>query len=289
MKHHRSLLYCGWIVLMALSLTLADAADTELRIIELKHRAAEEVLPIVTPMMQPGSMIGGHGFQLFVRTPDREFRELERIVASIDIPRRNFTITIRQSASTQTDERLRRVEATVQTKVGKRIIVTGNTASATIDTGAGNSQASVGYETEHRTQSRDRGATQVIRVLDGRRAFLRVGHEIPRVQPFLVLSHRYAHIAANVTYEEVTTGFEVLPRMRGNQVEIEITPKLSFHRGHLVEPVSFRQLGTTVIVGLGKWIDLGSAMGNSNEVTRAILAGQTGDTGHGYRVMMKVE
>ena len=31
------------------------------------------------------------------------------------------------------------------------------------------------------------------------------------------------------------------------------------------------------------------AMGNSNEVTLAILAGQAGDTGHGYRVMMKVE
>ena len=285
----RRLSHCAWILLVALSLTLADAAGTELRIIELKHRAAEEVLPIVTPLIQAGSMIGGHGFQLFVRTPDRQFRELERIVASIDVPRRNFTITIRQSASTQTDERLRRVEATVQTRVGKRIIVTGNTASATVDVTDGNSQASFGYEIEHRTQSRDRGTTQVIRVLDGRRAFLRVGHTLPHVQPFLVLSHRHAHVAANVTYQEVTTGFEVLPRMRGNQVEIEITPKLSFHRGHLVEPVSFHQLGTTVIVGLGKWIDLGSAMGASNEVTRAILAGDARDAGHGYRVMMKVE
>lgn len=285
----RNLPYCSWIVLVALSVTLAHAANTELRIIELKHRTAEEVLPIVTPLMQAGSMIGGHGFQLFVRTPDRQFRELERVVASIDVPRRNFKITLRQSANAQTDERRHRVEGTVKTKVGKRIIITGNTASTTVDIGAGNSQASVGYEIEHRTKSRDRSTTQVVRVLDGRRAFLRVGHAIPYVQPFLTLSHRYAHIVANMGYQEVSTGFEVLPRMRGGQVEIEITPKLSFHRGHLVEPVSFHQLSTTVIVGLGEWIDLGSTVGIGNEVTRAILAGRVHDSGHGYRVMIKVE
>jgi hypothetical protein len=234
-------------------------------------------------------MIGGHGFQLFVRTPDRQFRELERVVASIDLPRRNFKITVQQSASAQADKHRRRVEGRVQTKVGKRIVITGKTGDAPIDTGAGNSQASIDYEIEHRTKSRDRDTTQIVRVLDGRRAFLRVGHAIPYVQPFLTLSHRYAHIVANVGYQQVSTGFEVLPRMRGNQVEIEITPKLSFHRGHLVEPVSFQQLSTTVIVGLGEWIDLGSAMGASNEVTRAIFDDRVRDSEHGYRVMMKVE
>ncbi len=105
-----------------------------------------------------------------------------------------------------------------------------------------------------------------------------------------MLSHRYAHVVANVGYyQEVSTGFEVLPGMRGNQVEIEITPKLSFHHGHLVEPVSFHQLSTTVIVGLGEWIDLGSTMGTRNEVARAILEGTTRDSGQGYRVMIKVE
>lgn len=285
----RNLPHCAWILLVALPVTLVHAANTELRIIELKHRTAEEVLPIVTPLMQAGSMIGGHGFRLFVRTSDRQFRELERAVASIDVPRRNFKITIRQSANAQADERLRRVEGTVQTKVGKRIIITGNTASATVDVDAGNSQASVGYEIEHRTKSRDRGTTQVVRVLNGRRAFLRLGHALPYVQPFLALSHRYAHVVANVGYQEVSTGFEVLPRMRGGQIEVEITPKLTFHRGHLVEPVSFQQLSTTVIVGLGEWIDLGSAIGTSNEATRAILDGRASDSGHGYRVMMKVE
>lgn len=285
----RNLPGCGWILLVALSITPAHAANTELRIIELKHRTAEEVLPIVTPLMQAGSVIGGHGFQLFVRTSNRQFRELERIVASIDVPKRNFKITIRQSANAQATERLRRIEGRVQTKVGKRIVITGNTGAATIDLGADSSQASVDYEIEHRTKSRDQGATQVVRVLDGRRAFVRVGHAIPHVQPFLVLSHRYAHIVANVGYQEVNTGFEVLPRMRGSQVEIQITPKLSFHRGHLVEPVSFHQLSTTVIIGLGQWVDLGSTIGASNEVIRTILNGGVRDYEHGYRVMMKVE
>jgi hypothetical protein len=51
---HRNLPACVWVMLVALSLTLAHAANTELRIIELKHRTAEEVLPIVTPLMQGG-------------------------------------------------------------------------------------------------------------------------------------------------------------------------------------------------------------------------------------------
>jgi hypothetical protein len=63
--------HCAWILQVALSVKLAHAASTALRIIELKHRTVDQGLPIVIPLMQAGRMIGGHGFQLFVRTSDR--------------------------------------------------------------------------------------------------------------------------------------------------------------------------------------------------------------------------
>ncbi|MDP2155849.1 MAG: hypothetical protein Q8J61_07615, partial [Sulfuricella sp.] len=56
------------IVMLLLSmLAMAALADYPLRIIPLKHRSAEELIPVIRPMLVPGENVGGMQYQLFVR------------------------------------------------------------------------------------------------------------------------------------------------------------------------------------------------------------------------------
>ncbi|MBW8055686.1 MAG: hypothetical protein FVQ76_10290 [Nitrospira sp.] len=95
---------------------------------------------------------------------------------------------------------------------------------------------------------------------------------IAQVQPFLILAEPRLHVVAGAVYRDVTTGFEVVLRLIGSQVRLEATSKLAFHRGDALQPVTFRELRTTMIVPLGPWIELGMALGTNDAVTRAILA-----------------
>lgn len=288
---HRTLQQCVLALVVLLSAALAQGADGAVRVIQLKHRTAAEILPVVQPLIDRRGAATGRGFQLFVRTSEGNFDEIKRIIASIDVPRRNLKITVRQSANHVDTNRMQRISGS--TTIGKhtRVIVSGTSTVGTTgpDTSHGEAAGSLEYRVQQRTASRERGVTQFLRVLEGQRAFIRIGHSIPHVQPFLVFSHKHLGVLANVAYREVTTGFEVLPRLRGKQVEIEITPKLSFHAGHMIQPVTFYELRSAVLVDIGEWVDLGSVLGISNSVARAILDSGTTQASQGYTVMLKVE
>jgi len=68
---------------------------------------------------------------------------------------------------------------------------------------------------------------------------------------------------------DVSTGFAVRPRTIGNQVELEITPRISQLNSRNF--IDFNTLSTTVRVGVGEWIDIGSLMQTKDEVSRKIL------------------
>lgn len=282
---------CALALIAVLSFALAHAASGELRTVDLKHRTATEVLPIVRPLLAPGGAISGEGFRLFVRTSKSNFRQIERAVALIDTPLRNFKITVRQSSGADDSSRVQRFAGQATIGDHTRIIISRPSAIARsgLEVRHRRETRSLQYQTERRTSSREQGATHFLRVREGERAFIRIGQSISRIEPFLILSNTHARVITDVTYQDVTTGFEVVARARGDRVLLEITPKLSFHSGHTFQPVTFHELSTTVTVAIGEWIDLGSAFGMGNQVTRAILDSSATQTSQRYRVMLKVE
>jgi len=116
-----------------------------------------------------------------------------------------------------------------------------------------------------------------------------VRQSIAQSQPFLILAEPHVHVVASAVYRDVATGFEVVPRLLGSQVRLEVTSKLAFHNGDALQPVTFRELRTTVIVPLGPWIDLGTALGTNDAVTRAIVASGADHAQQRYTVTLKIE
>ena len=71
------------------------AAQGSLEIIPLRHRTADQVLPALRPLMEPGATLTGQGTQLIVRTSPANLEELRRALDEIDRPQRRLQISVR--------------------------------------------------------------------------------------------------------------------------------------------------------------------------------------------------
>lgn len=125
--------------------------------------------------------------------------------------------------------------------------------------------------------------------LDGQRAHIRIGQSVPYVKKILTLTKNQIAIEQGVELRNVTTGFEVLPRVHGDHVRIEITPRLSTLDNPATGLVNFQELTTTVETKLGEWIDLGALLGSGNDVQRAILESAATESGERRTVHIKIE
>lgn len=93
---------------------------------------------------------------------------------------------------------------------------------------------------------------------------------------------------SGVAFEDATTGFDVLPRVRGDTVHLEITPRVTTSRAP-DGTVTFHELRTVVTARLGEWIDLGETLGSASEVNREILAAGRRESQERHTVLLRVD
>ena len=79
----------------------ADAQAESLEQIPLHYRMAEELLPILQPLLPPGSAITGTGNVLFVRADAATLTQVRDAVASLDRAPRQLLITVGQGMGAQ--------------------------------------------------------------------------------------------------------------------------------------------------------------------------------------------
>src|SRR3989344_1829723 len=143
------------------------------------------------------------------------------------------------------------------------------------------------YSASRRTTTASNANTQTVMTLDGQRAYIRVGRSVPHVKKILALSRHQLVLIQDVEIQNVTTGFDILPRVRGDRVLVEITPRLSSLKDPATGLADFQELSTTVETKLGEWLDLGEILGNRGEIQRAIL--ESADTASGERHTVKLK
>ncbi len=266
------------------------AAENDIRIIQLRNRPAQEIIPLIRPLLAPGDVIKGMDYRLIVRTSAKNMREIERLLQQLDVARRNLTITVKQAvvtADTRTTHAL-----SGEKQIGRNTRITLPEKTTPDDSGlviGGNRPDSLRYRAKRGTTVTRGNRTQILRVLDGQRAYIRVGQSIPHVQQILALTGHQAIIEQGVVLQNVTTGFDVLPRLRGDRVLLEITPRLSSLEDPAIGLVNFQELTTTVTAKLGEWIDLGQITNAGNTVNRAILDSASAQSNERRTILIKVE
>lgn len=85
-------------VLLVLFLLLpALVAAQSIEVVTLKYRQAEDVIPLIQPMLSKGDAISGSGNQLFLRA--RHMREIRKLIDRIDRMPRTLMISVYQGSS----------------------------------------------------------------------------------------------------------------------------------------------------------------------------------------------
>ncbi len=276
------------VVLFLLLLAPSGAGFAEvLRILELEHRPAEEILPVIRPLLGRGDAASASGFKLIVRAAQpATLDEIERVVRTLDVPRAALTLVVRYAAVSDRTRTHGGVSGEAALGDRTRVVITeGESAPG----GAVVEHKGLRLHGVETTTTASRETVQSLRVMDGQRAYIQVGQSIPHIQQVLVLAGKQAILSQGVSLQQATTGFEVLPRVRGEQVLLEITPRVGSVDDPALGLVRLTELATTVTVRRGEWVDLGALAGTGEAVRRAILESGTTRSGERQTILIKVE
>lgn len=281
----------AWIVAALLFVLQAAAAPVQdIHVITLKHRTAQELIPVIRPLLDPADAVSAIDYRLLIRTSPKRLANIERVVQQLDVAQRNLTLTVRQGSQAENRDTSQGLSGEVD--VGQRGRVTlprgaDDDRGAVIEHQSGD--ARLRYQTRVERGSASDNRTQTLRVQDGKAAYIRLGQSVPHVKRIIALSGRQLAVVQGVEYQNVVTGFEVLPRVQGDRVQLEITPRLSSLADPATGLANFQELRTTVNVRLGEWIDLGAISGAGENVRRAIVESASAGNTERRSVWLKVE
>jgi hypothetical protein len=106
-------------------IAFAALAQGTLEVISLRHRTAEQVIPVLRPLLEPGAALSGQYNQLIVRTSPANLAQLRAVLDAIDQPARRLVISVRfdnaqqsSRSGVQTDARDAQVDQRIQVLEG---------------------------------------------------------------------------------------------------------------------------------------------------------------------------
>jgi len=283
-----------WAAMLVLVMAATFAwAQAVVEVIPLHYRTAEEVIPILQPMLAREGTLSGFKGQLVVRTTPENLAEIKRILASVDAAPRQLLITVRQDA----DGRLQRRSLNVSGNIGNdnaRVIVppvNRDRQGGRVVIGDGDSRVS-GHVLDSTSNLSDRN-TQALRVLEGREAFISVGQSVPvrgrQVTRTVVNGQVVEQVVDTTQYRDVATGFYVRPRVAGDSVILDISPQRESLSSDIRGGVNVQRAVTTVSGRLGEWIEIGGIRQDASG-QQSVLLGRTSSAGNeSRRVLVKVD
>ncbi len=277
MKKILMLLVSGW-------LFVATALANELEVIDLKHRSAEELLPVIRPLLDKDEMASGMNYQLILRASPRNIKQIKRMLESLDTAPRRLIISVMQDVDNETASRM--IEMSGSIGVGRNARITVPGSSGVLDGSRDTLHARVistrMLEDDHKTQQ--------LQVLEGNRALVRSGKSVPVTQR--VQSGWGAQVIETTQYRDVNSGFYVLPRVNGDKVTLEITTQndsLVPNQG-AGNPTTRTQDASSIVSGqLGTWIALGGIGQRSSQDDSSITISSRSNANEQRTVLIKVE
>jgi hypothetical protein len=242
-----------------IGLAASAGAQNSLEIIALRHRTAEQVLPSLQPLLEPGGTLSGQGTQLFVRTSRANLAELRRALDSVDRPARRLQISVRYDQDN--DAAARSIDASG--RISNR--------GSNVEVRAQESRSQGGERVDQRVQT-----------IDGGRATILTGASRPASQRQFIQTP-VGVVSQQVTVvQETTSGFQVVPRLVGDTVQVEIVQQRE-------NPGSYQRASTAASGRLGEWFELGQVAMGARRDERGIASANQASGGETRRVWIRVD
>lgn len=245
----RILTFTKNIALIAI-VSFSMAAQADLEIIPLRHRTVDQVLPVLQPLVEPGGVLTGQNNQLIVRTSARNLEDIRRALASLDTPQRRLTISVRFGSRGQVRDDSVDVRGTVRS------------GDVAISNRPGPSnRTNVTISARGNDSAFSEQVDQRIQVLEGGRAYIATGESRPIRQGIVTVGPGGRTITQGTQFQDASTGFEVVPRLSGDTVILDIAPQresfgASGGRGG-ARTIETQRASSTVSARLGEWFEIG--------------------------------
>jgi len=270
------------LLIIALSPCVA-AEELKLEVIEPRHRPAEELLPVLQPLVGPDGSVSAFQGKLVVKATPDSLREVHELLRSLDVPARQLLVSVTQDTDLVEQERSVGLEGSVQ--AGNVELGFPSDSAWRPDVTVGGEDARIGIGT--RSSTTRRSDVQQLKVLDGREAVIHVGQSIPVVTRTTTYGG-LPSIQETVEYRDVLVGFVVLPRVTGDQVTLQIQPRqdvLTQQPG----VVNLQRISSTVSGRLGAWISLGEITQQQTGQSRDLASSHNFDQTEQRGIWLKVQ
>ena len=267
--------------LLVLVLLASSVQAGSIATIQLQNRPAEEIIPIVKPMLGADDAISGQGFRIFLRSSPQTLSQVKSMIEALDIAAKTLQISVFQGNT-------RGLSAL---GIGANIQL--ESADTGIDIGTDNNKqggGSITYSTSNGSGSINSTSTRMrlqdnpihqIRVTEGTEAYIETGERIPYFYGAAWRGRR--GFVGSIEYKDAITGFYVLPRVRGDNVVLEVSPFKSTQSNTDGDNIDTLSAGTTVTGRIGEWILVGGVteqLEQAQSATGTTVATQSrGNTG----------
>lgn len=267
----------------------AAAEPMQLEVITLRHRLVGDVLPVLEPLLAPGGTLSGMNDRLIVKTTPSNLEALKRVLETIDTRLRRLKITVRQEALDHAAASGSGIEAEIGGTVtaGTRAPRPPGGAGVDVETPDGAVRYRT-YGTESAASTRD---THVVRTVEGEPAFIQTGESVP-LPAYGTAATSYGAVGVpGVEYRDVASGVYVTPRLQGDNVVLDVSPRLERRDPDRSELIDSRRIATSVTGRLGEWIPLGGASrtGTDRDETTLASTRRLGDTQYGAWVKVEAD
>jgi hypothetical protein len=258
--------------------SVGAAGAEEVEVIPLKYRTAEQIIPTVRPLVEPGGAVSGMQNTLVIRASRANIEQLRQVVATLDRMPRRLLISVRQDSGGSFEASGARASGTVSS---------GDVRVGVNEPPRRDSGVSVSAYDSRAT--RDSSMTSQVQALEGRPAYISAGQSVP-VQGRVVTQTPSGTIVQNTTtYQNVSSGFYVIPRVSGDRVFLDIAPQSASPGRTGPGSANYQQIVTTASGRLGEWFALGGIDQAATRSQSGVLQGSSGTRVGTSSVWVKVD
>ncbi|SDS31473.1 type II and III secretion system protein [Halopseudomonas litoralis] len=220
------------------SLQLAAAPRTE--VIPLGYSMAEDMVPVIQPMLRADERVSAYGNQLIIRAEPERLQEIRVLLADLDRQPAKLRITVSNAGSALGTQSGYRLDGRLETGSGD--IVVGHAR--------GNNQARI-------IRRETRGASDGARVItanEGYPVLIQTGQRVPLTS---TSTNIYGQVVNQTEYHDVTSGFYATVRLSGDVATISLSANNDRMHPAGNDVIDVQRTDTVVTARLGEWVTIG--------------------------------
>ena len=241
-------------ILITLFLTciqLASAASAMItESFSLRHRPAEDLLPLVKPFLHPDGAITGSGYKIILKTTGSNLEQLKEIISELDVKLKTLQISI--STDSKVFEKQQQISVTNDSGAMPGTSSPG-VQKIIVDKGAKHKVTTRVFSTDTRT---NQPAAQHIRLLEGQWAMIRTGKAVPYTER---KTNPDGTITETLHYQKRSSGFRVRAHTNGDIVYLTLRPDIEHASEEGGGQTVYQNIDTSITTYLNKWVEIGGS------------------------------